>query len=80
MAEIKIYGKDMCTFCKRAKELAEQLQSQGKASYEYIDIVDAGIDAAKLSEMVGAPVRTIPQIFVDGRPVGGYTEFSAMKF
>ncbi|EBW9719771.1 GrxA family glutaredoxin, partial [Salmonella enterica subsp. enterica serovar Thompson] len=43
----------------------------------YIDIVSAGIDKEKLSDLVGKPVETIPQVFVNGEPIGGYTEFAA---
>ncbi|EMM0022544.1 TPA: GrxA family glutaredoxin [Klebsiella pneumoniae] len=72
-----IYGRDNCSFCKRAVELAKQLQGHGYGEYQYIDIVAAGIDKQKLSDMVGKPVRTVPQIFVDGEPIGGYTELAA---
>ncbi|MCD9436872.1 GrxA family glutaredoxin, partial [Klebsiella pneumoniae] len=51
--------------------------TQGHGDYEYIDIVATGIDAATLGELVGKPVRTVPQIFVDGEPIGGYTELVA---
>jgi len=67
MVKVKIYGKEQCAYCKNAKELAAQLQSQGKLTFEYIDIKVAGIGAAELSELVG-------------QPVGGYTQFSAIKF
>ncbi len=77
---VKIYGKDQCTFCNRAKELAAQLQVRGKLTYEYIDLQEADMGAAELGKLVGRPVRTVPQIFVDDRPIGGYTDFSAMKF
>lgn len=76
---VKIYGKDNCAYCVRAKELAQHLQDKGILTFEYIDIVAADIGAPELSEMVGTPVRTVPQIFADGMPIGGYTEFSAMK-
>ncbi|HBS5700700.1 TPA: GrxA family glutaredoxin [Klebsiella aerogenes] len=74
-----IYGRDNCSFCKRAVELAKQLQLQGHGygEYQYIDIVAAGIDKQKLSVMVGKPVETIPQVFLDDVPIGGYTEFAA---
>ncbi|HBR0982175.1 TPA: GrxA family glutaredoxin [Klebsiella pneumoniae] len=75
--KIEIYGKDDCSYCKRAVELAKQLKTQGHGDYEYIDIVATGIDAATLGELVGKPVRTVPQIFVDGEPNGGYTELVA---
>lgn len=75
--KITIYGKDNCYFCKRAVELSKQLKLQGHGDYEYIYIVEAGIDAAALEELVGKPVRTVPQIFVEGEPIGGYTELAA---
>jgi glutaredoxin 1 len=50
-----IYGRGNCSFCKRAVELAKQLQGHGYGEYQYIDIVAAGIDKQKLSEMVGKP-------------------------
>lgn len=76
--KIIIYGKDNCSFCKRAVELSKQLESQGHGEYKYIDIVASGIDAAALGELVGKPVRTVPQIFVDGRSIGGYTELAVL--
>lgn len=76
--KIVIYGKDSCSYCKRAVELAKQLKSQSHGDYEYIDIVEAGIDAVALGELVGKPVRTVPQIFVEGEPIGGYTELATI--
>ncbi|HGH5398726.1 TPA: GrxA family glutaredoxin [Raoultella planticola] len=77
--KITIYGKDDCSFCKRAVELAKQLvDGQNIDSYEYVDIIAAGIDAAGLAEIVGKPVRTVPQIFVDGKSIGGYNELATL--
>ncbi|HBZ8439188.1 TPA: GrxA family glutaredoxin [Klebsiella aerogenes] len=73
-----IYGRENCSFCKRAVELAKQLQGHGYGEYQYIDIVAAGIDKQKLSDMVGKPVETIPQILADGESIGGYNEFATM--
>ncbi|EDY5134350.1 GrxA family glutaredoxin [Salmonella enterica subsp. enterica serovar Thompson] len=78
MTEITIYGRDNCSFCKRAIELAKLLQSRGYGEYEYIDIVAASIGKEKLSELVGKSVETIPQIFVDGESIGGYEEFAEL--
>lgn len=76
--KITIYGKDNCSFCKRAVELSKQLKTQGLSDYEYIDIVANGIDATTLGELVGKPVKTVPQIFVDNKPIGGYTELAVV--
>lgn len=75
--KVVIYGRDNCSYCKRAVELAKQLHGHGFGDYEYIDIVSAGIDKEKLSDLVGKPVETIPQVFVNGEPIGVYTEFAA---
>jgi len=42
---------------------------------EFIDITEAGLDGAKLQEICGQPVRTVPQIFVNGEYVGGCDSF-----
>ncbi|QGH72116.1 putative glutaredoxin 1 [Klebsiella phage N1M2] len=68
--KVVIYGKPNCPWCDRAKALAD---SKG-AEVEYINIVEAGIDGAKLGEIVGRPVRTVPQIVVDDQYVGGYED------
>ena len=68
---IKIYGKESCPYCVRAKDLAASL-----GDYEYIDIVKEGISKEKLSEICGKEVYTVPQVFVDSKLIGGYTEFS----
>ena len=76
--KITIYGKDNCSFCKRAVELSKQLKAQGHGDYEYVDIVASDIDAAALCKLVGKPVRTVPQIFIDGEPIGGYAELATI--
>ncbi|EGT5208597.1 GrxA family glutaredoxin [Cronobacter sakazakii] len=76
--KVVIYGRDNCSFCKRAVELAKQLQGHGFGDYEYIDIMATGIGKEKLSDLVGKPVETIPQVFVNGETIGGYTEFAAL--
>lgn len=77
--KITIYGKDSCSYCKRAVELSKQLKSQGLSDYEYIDIVANGIDAVALGELMGKPVRTVPQILVDGKSIGGYDELETLS-
>lgn len=69
---VKIYGrKSGCKWCDTAKEVCEK----NDIPMEFIDLTEAGIDAGKLSELCGVPVRQVPQIFIDGDYVGGCTEF-----
>ena len=68
---IEIYGKPQCPFCDRAKALCEQ------KGYEYT-YKQLGVDFDRdfiLEEFPGA--RTFPQIRIDGKNIGGYTELDA---
>lgn len=70
--EVKIYGRlTGCPYCTNAKTVCEQ----NKFDMEFIDMIDTGMTKDDLSEIVGKPVATVPQIFVDGEYVGGYTDF-----
>lgn len=62
--KVVIYGKPNCPWCDRAKELVKDVEG---IESEYIDITVAGIDGAKLGEICGEVVRTVPQILVDGK-------------
>ena len=71
MEKITIYGRPACPYCDLAVALCEQ---RGFA-FTYIDIQASGMSIAELQAKVGQPVRTVPQIFVGSRHVGGYTDF-----
>lgn len=66
MAKVEIYTTPICGYCARAKGL---LRNKGVAFAE-IDVMG---DGAKREEMVRRANgrRTVPQIFIDGRHVGG---------
>jgi glutaredoxin 3 len=69
MAEIEIYTQPLCGFCWRAKRLLER---KG-ASFTEIDLFET---PERRSEMLGRSGgrRTVPQIFIDGRGIGGCDE------
>lgn len=67
---ITIYGKPNCPHCDMAKKLCE---TKG-VPYTYVDIVEAGMGAMELSELLKAHVRTVPQILDGEQYIGGYTE------
>lgn len=74
-----IFGRPGCPYCVRAKQLAEQIaENQDDFKYRYVDIHAEGITKADLSKSVGKTVETVPQIFVDEKPIGGCTDFEAM--
>ncbi len=71
-----IFGRPGCPYCVRAKELAEKLtQERDDFNYRYVDIHAEGITKADLEKTVGKPVETVPQIFVDQKHIGSFTEF-----
>jgi glutaredoxin 3 len=67
-----MYTTEWCGFCVRARTL---LESKG------VDFEEIHLDAdpafrATLLELTGR--WTVPQIIVDGRPIGGYAELRAL--
>jgi glutaredoxin 3 len=73
MAEVVIYTSPFCPYCARAKRL---LDSKG-VSYEEIDVI---ADPRRRDEMTKrAEGRyTVPQIFIDGKGVGGSDDIHAL--
>ena len=67
----EVYGTQSCGFCSRAKSL---LEAKGIEYQEFI--VGEDISAEALSEKIGKPALTVPQIFLDGEHIGGYTELA----
>jgi glutaredoxin 3 len=68
MSKIQIYTTRWCGYCVRAKAL---LDGKGLA-YEEITLDDDPAFRRTLQELTGG--WTVPQILIDGTPVGGYTE------
>jgi glutaredoxin 3 len=68
MARIQMYTTRWCGYCVRAKTL---LQSRG-LEFEEISLDDDPAFRQYLLELTGG--WTVPQILVDGKPIGGYTE------
>lgn len=73
MARVEIYTKAFCGYCSRAKRL---LDSKGVAVEEY-DITMGGPKRAEMLERANGRV-TVPQIFIDGRHVGGCDDLTAL--
>ena len=65
---IQIYTTRWCGYCVRAKAL---LDRRG-LPYEEISLDDDPGFRARLHELTGG--WSVPQIVVDGEPMGGYTE------
>ena len=74
MKKVVTYTGPMCNFCSAAKHLL----NKKKISYEEIDI---GYDEKKREEMLKKSngAKTIPQIFIEEKHVGGYVELKALE-
>lgn len=73
MAKIEIYTKFLCPYCSRAKRL---LADKG-AKYEEHDISMGGPKRAEMLDRSNGRM-TVPQIFIDGRHVGGSDDLVAL--
>lgn len=73
---VVIYGRPGCPFCVRAKQFADGIsQSNEKFDYEYVDMQEQDIPMEYLCDLAGKPVRTVPQIFINGAHIGGCDDF-----
>ncbi|MBB4265208.1 glutaredoxin 3 [Roseospira visakhapatnamensis] len=73
MAKVEIYTTPICPFCHRAKQL---LQRKGIGFVEHNVMLDPSRRAEMKARSNGG--RTVPQIFVDDRHVGGCDDLYAL--
>ena len=73
MARVQMYTTPVCPYCQQAKRL---LKERGIA-YDEIDVSD---DADLRMDVIrrSGGRRTVPQIFIDGAPIGGFEELAAL--
>jgi glutaredoxin 3 len=73
--KVEIYTKMTCGFCVRAKRLLDMK----KVVYEEIPVDLGGPKKAELIERSGGRM-TVPQIFVDGKHIGGCDALMALEY
>ncbi len=66
--QIKIYTKSYCSYCYAAKNL---LTKRGLA-FEEIELAGNFNVEKEMRKLTGG--TTVPQILIDGVPIGGYTD------
>ncbi|KQT32228.1 glutaredoxin [Sphingomonas sp. Leaf412] len=74
MARIEIYTKAFCPYCSRAMAL---LASKGVAVEETDITLDRHARDAMIQRADGR--TTVPQIFIDGRHIGGSDDLAALE-
>jgi glutaredoxin 3 len=74
MTRILLYTTPFCGYCRAAKRLL------GDKTLDFEEI-DVALDAERRAEMIerAGGLRTVPQIFIHGRHVGGYHELAALE-
>jgi glutaredoxin 3 len=73
MAKVVIYSSASCSYCVRAKMLLDQK----KVPYEEIRIDTDDTKRAEMMERSGR--RTVPQIFIDDKHIGGFDDMWALE-
>jgi glutaredoxin 3 len=72
MAKVIVYSKDNCPYCRLAKDLLN-------AKNIKFEEVRVDLDAQQLETMMRiSKQRTVPQIFINDQPIGGYTDLAAL--
>lgn len=69
---VTIYTATYCGYCRRAKEL---LKAKG-IPFEEVDVTDDDAKRLWLVEMTGR--KTVPQIFIHDKPIGGFDDLKAL--
>lgn len=73
MPRVTVYSAANCAFCTRAKTMLE------KWDIDYDEVRIDG-DSAAMKQFIDATngARTVPQIIIDGKPIGGFTELTEL--
>jgi len=71
-AHVKMYTRKWCGYCTAAERL---LEAKG-VPYEQIDCTGDNKTRKWLVDETGR--TTVPQIFIDGKPIGGYDDLRAL--
>ena len=74
MAKVEIYTTFLCGFCSQAKIL---LEKRG-IPFEEID-VSYDFEKRKKMELRAEGKTTVPQIFIDGKSIGGYDDLVELE-
>lgn len=72
MAKVTMYTKDNCPYCRLAKDLLTAKQVT-------VEEIRVDLDADQLAKMMKlSNRRTVPQIFINDEPIGGYDDLAAL--
>ena len=69
---VKIYSTEWCSYCENTKRFLEEKGIE----FEEINIESKGMSREDLEKITGG--RTVPQIVIDGNPIGGYDDLLSL--
>jgi glutaredoxin 3 len=72
MTQVKMLTSSTCGYCHAAKNLFDQRGIE----YQEIDLTKDSEQAQQMLTQSGQ--RTVPQIFINEKPIGGYTELTQL--
>ncbi len=72
-SQVTIYSSNLCGFCYRAKRLLDSKQ----VAYHEINVDGDRERRREMMSLTGG--HTVPQIVIDGQPVGGCDELYALE-
>jgi glutaredoxin 3 len=73
MEHVVVYSTRTCAWCRQAERF---LAARG-IPFTTIDVTGNDAERRKLVELSGG-MRTVPQIFIGNRAIGGYTDLVAL--
>lgn len=73
MKDVVLYSTDSCPYCRQA----ERFLTDKGVPFKGVDVTNDPEMREKLIEMSGGR-RTVPQIFIGGEAIGGYTDLIAL--
>ena len=68
--EAKMYSTPRCSWCDRVSKMLEEYD----VNVEKIDVSGSKELVKEMQEAAGEKVTSVPQVVVDGKYIGGYTE------
>jgi glutaredoxin 3 len=74
MKKILVYSTDYCPYCRQA----EALLTRKGFPFESIDVTNDPAMRDKLVKLT-AGLMTVPQIFIDGKSIGGFSDLAKLN-
>jgi glutaredoxin 3 len=71
-ADVRIYLTDWCPYCVQAKKLLS------KKGAKFVEVNVEGRDDLRSWLVSASGQRTVPQVFINGKSMGGFSDIDAL--